>query len=81
MEGIIKVFGIGVHSSLEAEILAKCRTQRQACLAQVGKGYAGRAAKASGKKEALALAEEGGEALAAVFTKVLHSPPCLLRAT
>ena len=36
---------------------------------QVGKGYAGRAAKASGKKEALALAEEGGEALAAVFTK------------
>ena len=41
--------------------------------AQVGKGYAGRAAKASGKKEALALAEEGGEALAAVFTKV-HCP-------
>ena len=36
----------------------------------MGKAFAGRAAKAGGKKEALALAEEGGEALAAVFIKV-----------
>ena len=48
------------------------RTRRDRCpsLAQVGKGFAGRAAKSSGKKEALALAEEGGESLAAVFIKV-----------
>ena len=36
---------------------------------QVGKAYAGRAAKAANRKEALALAEEGSVTLAAAFSK------------
>jgi len=57
--------------------------RRDSCvgLAQVGKGFAGRAAKASGKKEALALAEEGGESLAAVFIKVCSLLLCFFPST